>query len=105
MHVITNHGKTPAPTPIQTAPVGVTYPEAGVTAARPAIAPVIIPSVVGFLYFSESSTDQTSPAVAPAICVTANAFPARPDDFKALPALKPNQPNQSKPAPSTANGR
>src|SRR5512146_185610 len=91
--------------PMPIAPPGVTYPEAGVTAASPATAPVIMPSVVGFLYFIQSSSDHVTPATAPAMWVTANALPARPEAFKALPALKPNQPNHSRPAPNTAYGR
>ena len=39
------------------------------------------------------------------MCVVTKALPASPLAARALPALKPNQPNQSRPAPSTANGR
>ena len=43
-------------------------------------------------------------AAAAAVCVVTNAFAATPFAASADPALKPNQPNQSSPAPSTVNG-
>ncbi len=85
--------------------MGVTKPAAGVTAASPATAPVIMPSVVGFLCISQSRMDQVSPAAAPATCVATKALAASAPAPRALPALKPNQPNHSSAAPSTANGR
>src|SRR5256885_634103 len=42
-----------------------------------------------------------SAAIAAAVFVTTNAFAARPPAVIALPALKPNQPNQSSEAPRT----
>ena len=90
---------------MQIAPIGVTNPAAGVIATRPATMPVIMPSVVGFLCLSQSSSAQVTPAAAAAMCVTTNALAARPFAPRALPALNPNQPNHSSPAPSTANGR
>jgi hypothetical protein len=44
-----------------------------------------------------------SAAVAAAVLVTAKAIAASPPDVSALPALKPNQPNQSNAAPTTVN--
>src|SRR5690349_17436363 len=79
----------------------VTYPAAGVMATSPATAPVAAPSTVGLPRCSHSINGQTRPAVAAAVCVVANATAARPLAVSALPALKPNQPNQSSPAPIT----
>ena len=64
-----------------------------------------MPSVVGLPNRIQSSTHQTMPAIAPAVCVFMNAVMARPSAPSALPALKPYQPNQSIAAPSTAIGR
>jgi len=47
---------------------------------------------------------QVSPATAPAMWVTMKALTARPPADKALPALKPNHPNQSRPARSRRRG-
>ena len=43
-------------------------------------------------------------AAAAAVLVTMNALAARPPALSAEPALKPNQPNHSSPAPSTVIG-
>ena len=94
-----------ATTPRPTAAIGLTKPEAGVTATRPATAPVIMPSIVGRLLNLQSSTAQVMPAAAPAMCVATRAPAASPPAARALPALNPNQPNHSRPAPSTASGR
>src|SRR6185436_16669017 len=74
-------------------------------ATSPATAPVIMPSTVGLDASCQSSSAHVSPAAAVATCVTTNALVASPPDASALPALNPNQPNHSSPAPSTANGR
>ena len=71
----------------------------------PATAPEITPSTVGFLLKIKSMTAQVSPAIAVAICVTTNALAANPLALRALPALNPNQPTHSRPAPTTANGK
>ena len=78
-----------------------TKPEAAVIVARPAIEPVIVPNMVGLPVKSHSRTAHVRPAVAAARCVTTRAWTARPFAASALPALKPNQPNQSRAAPST----
>ena len=44
---------------------------------------------------------QVRAAAAAAVLVTTKALAARPPAARALPALKPNQPNQSRAAPST----
>ncbi len=92
---------TPAVRPISSAPAGPTKPEAGVMVPKPATIPVTIPNTLGLPYLIHSITIQ---AIAPAeaeIWVTIIAIPASPFAPKALPALKPNQPTQSIPAPVT----
>src|SRR6266705_3096204 len=80
-------------------------PEAGVTPAKPAIAPVITPVVDGFsLLLLQESPIQTRADVADAICDTNNVLPARAPEVSALPALNPNQPNHNMAAPITASG-
>ena len=49
-------------------------------------------------------TIHASAPVAAPVCVTSIAMPALPFAASALPALKPNQPTQSMPAPSTVKG-
>ena len=46
-------------------------------------------------------TIQVKAAAAAAVLVATKALAARPPEVRALPALKPNQPNQSRPAPIT----
>src|SRR5215510_15464187 len=95
----------PATAPITRAAIGVTKPAAGVTATSPATAPDAAPSTVGFPREAHSVNIQASAADAVAVLVVVNACPARPLAASALPALKPNQPNQSRPAPITVRGR
>src|SRR5438270_638806 len=83
---------TPAATPIIKAPRGSTKPDAGVIATRPASAPEMIPSTLGFPFMTHSANIQARAAVAVAIWVTAIAMPAFPLAAVAEPALKPNQP-------------
>src|SRR5262249_37573359 len=70
-------------------------------ATRPATAPVTRPSTVGFPLWAHSMKTQARPAEAAAVLVTANATAASPLAPRALPALNPNQPNQSRAAPIT----
>ena len=91
--------------PIPTAPNTLTNPDAGVMDTSPATAPLIMPRSVGRELTSHSMTAHVNPAVAAAVWVTTNALVARPFAESALPALNPNHPNHSMPAPSTANGR
>src|SRR5215831_996218 len=83
------------------AAIGVTNPEAGVIATRPATAPIEAPSTLGFPLCSQLIVSQVSAAIAAAVFVTTNAETARPLAASAEPALKPNQPNHSSAAPST----
>src|SRR5207302_3070897 len=96
---------TPAAMPMMTAGVGITKPDAGVMATRPATAPEAMPSTLGFPLTVHSMNIQASAAAAVAICVTAIAIPARPSAATAEPALKPNHPTHSSDAPITVNTR
>src|SRR5271157_438348 len=72
-------------------------------AARPAIAPLAMPRDAGLPSFQLRNIQVRAPAAA-AVLVTTKALAARPFAANALPALKPNQPNQSMEAPSSAIG-
>src|SRR5208337_1324098 len=87
--------------PIAIAPMGVTKPAAGVIATSPATAPVAAPSTVGFLATIHSMKSHARAAMAVAVLVLMNALTASSFAASALPALKPNQPNQSRAAPTT----
>src|SRR5438128_9403352 len=76
-----------------------TKPGAGVIATRPATAPAAIPSTLGRPLWIQDTVSQVRPAIAVAVFVTTNALVARPPAARALPALKPNQPNQRSDAP------
>src|SRR6266545_1018845 len=78
-----------------------TKPDAGVIATRPATAPAAAPRTLGAPLCSQETVIQVSAAIAAAVFVTTNAFAASPPEASALPALKPNQPNQRSDAPST----
>src|SRR2546428_11643434 len=85
--------------------IGVTYPDAGVIATRPATAPEAAPSTVGLPRLIHSVNIQPSAAAAAAVLVAVNALAARPLASRALPALNPNHPTQSSAAPITVLGR
>src|SRR5437899_4531999 len=91
----------PATMPITSDPIGLTKPEAGVMATRPATAPETTPSTEGLPRVTHSANIQASAAVAVANCVTAIAMPALPLAAAAEPALKPNQPTHSSEAAVT----
>jgi hypothetical protein len=76
-----------------------TNPAPGVMATRPTTAPIQNPRTEGFLPFTTSKNIQLRPAAAAAVLVVANADTASAFAPKAEPALKPNQPNHSKPVP------
>src|SRR5215510_15100528 len=89
----------PAAKPITAAAHGATKPAAGVIPTRPATRPEATPSAVGFLRCAHSTATQArAPAAAPTWVFT-SASDASPPEVSALPALKPNQPNQRTPAP------
>src|SRR5258706_1347729 len=91
--------------PIGIAAIGVTKPHAGVMATRPATAPEAVPSIVGLPCRTHSAAIHPSAAAAAPVFVAVKALTASPDASSALPALKPNHPNQSNPAPITVSGR
>src|SRR5437016_91775 len=91
-------------TPIASAAGAVTYPAAGVIPTRPTTAPVAAPTAVIFPVRIESSTAHVRTAAAAAAFVFTNASAAVPFAASADPALKPNQPNQSSPAPIRTSG-
>src|SRR6202011_5466749 len=82
------------------APVGSTYPQAGVITTSPATAPEQNPSTLAFPRNTYSNIAQVKDATAVARVVVVNAFAAIPSAPSALPALKPYQPTQSIPAPT-----
>src|SRR5215471_4380329 len=91
--------------PMINAPVGLTKPEAGVIATRPATAPEIMPSTDGLPPIIHSENIQPRAAAAVAICVAAIAMPAFTFEVTAEPALKPNQPTHRSEAPMTLSTR
>src|SRR5512138_740490 len=96
---------TPAARPMARAPTGSTKPEAGVIATRPATHPDAAPRTVGLPRWIHSANTQESVAAAAATWVATKALTASSFAARALPALKPNQPNQRMPAPKTVIGR
>src|SRR5579872_350030 len=90
----------PAIKPMTIAGMGFTNPDAGVIATRPATAPEIAPNALGRPLAFHSARLQPAAAVAAAKCVATKALVAKDPDERALPALKPNQPTQSKHAPT-----
>src|SRR5258708_36992599 len=81
------------------ADLGETNPEAGVMATSPATTPLARPSAVGLPLCSHSAKSQERAAAAAATWEAVKAEPACPLLCRALPPLKPNQPNHSRPAP------
>src|SRR5215467_11707379 len=90
----------PAAIPIITAPLGATYPQAGVITTSPATAPEQKPSTLGFPRSAYSSIAQVNEATAVASVVLMNALAAIPSGASALPALKPYHPTHSNPVPT-----
>src|SRR5262245_53683397 len=91
------------PTPI--APIGDTLPHAGVIATSPATAAVAPPSAVGLPRCRTSTTAQATTAAEAAVLVFMNARAASGLALSALPALNPNHPVHSSPAPTRQSGR
>src|SRR6185295_13953471 len=91
--------------PTQIPPIGVTLPQAGVIATSPATAAVAPPSAVGLPRWSSSISAHATTAVDAAVLVLRNASAASGLALSALPALKPNQPVHSRPAPIRQSGR
>src|SRR5205085_1746975 len=70
----------------------------------PTTSAVAQPTAVGFPDRAKSSSIQTTIVPIGARNVVANARPAIGPAASALPALNPNQPNHSSPAPRSVNG-
>src|SRR5919197_2860591 len=94
----------PTANPIAKACSTLTYPDAGVIPASPAIAPFIAAMILGLCVLIQESATHTRAETAEAIWVTITVFPATPPEASALPALNPNQPNHKREDPSTAIG-
>src|SRR5574338_984440 len=94
----------PAAIPMIRDPIGPTKPEAGVIATRPATAPDAQPTMLGFPVWAQAINVHVSAAMPVAVFVTTHADTAIPSARTSEPALNPNQPNQSIPAPSTTIG-
>ncbi len=77
----------------------------GVIATRPATTPEAAPSEVAWPSRSFSTSSQPSAAAPVATCVLTQTSAAWPLAPSAEPALNPNQPNHSRPAPIMTNGR
>src|SRR5689334_21669902 len=90
--------------PSRIAFIGLIKPAAGVIATRPTTIAVAAPTAVGLPERIRSRNVQTTRVAAGANIVVTKARPAMPLAASALPALKPNHPNQSRPAPSSVNG-
>src|SRR5688500_7804665 len=73
-------------------------------ATRPTTAPIQNPNTDGFFPRITSQNSHDKPAAAAAVLVVANAYTPSEPAPTALPALKPNQPNQSKPVPINTYG-
>src|SRR5918999_46308 len=84
---------------MRTDAAGVTKPAAGVMATRPATAPIAAPSTDGVPLCSQLMVTHVMAAIAAAVLGVTNAVAAKPLAPSAEPALKPNQPNHSRPAP------
>ncbi|MNC88687.1 hypothetical protein D3C83_45280 [compost metagenome] len=95
----------PASVPMANAPGMPTLPAAGVMATRPATAPETAPSTDGLplKIHSPAIQDSTAQAVARKVLIKASA--AKLLASRAEPALKPNQPTQSRQAPIIVMGR
>src|ERR1700761_7632796 len=87
-----NQGIVPASTPMMTAPVELTQPQAGVMTTKPATAPEQNPSTLGLPFVIHSHIGQTNEATAVASVVVVNALAAVPSAPTSEPALKPYQP-------------
>src|SRR5438477_4288518 len=83
---------------------GPTKPLAGVIATSPATAPVAVAVALGFLCCAQLNIIHVRAAAAAAVLVTTKALAANGLAANALPALKPNQPNHKRAAPSRIKG-
>src|SRR5947207_15631903 len=84
--------------------IGPTKPAAGVMATRPTTMAVAAPTAVVLFDRTASRIVQTTRVAAGASIVAVKARAAMLFAASALPALNPNQPNHSRPAPRSVNG-
>ena len=91
--------------PTKIAPIGVTEEQDGVMATRPATTPDAAPSDVAWPSRILSVASQPSAAAPVATMVVTQTSAAWPLAASAEPALNPNQPNHSRPAPIMTSGR
>src|SRR5215213_209157 len=84
--------------------MGPTNPAAGVTATRPTTMAVAEPTAVGLPVRAISRNVQATSVPAGASMVVVKASAAIGFAPRALPALKPNHPNHSRPAPRSVKG-
>src|SRR6185436_16390151 len=90
--------------PSSSAFIGLMKPAAGVTATRPTTMAVAAPTAVGLPERMTSRIVHTDSVAAGASIVVTKTSPAIGLAATALPALNPNHPNQSTPAPRSTNG-
>src|ERR1700730_7401942 len=86
--------------PMTSAESGVTTQEAGVIAPKPATAPEMAPSTLGFPPRNHSAALHPTTAAAAPKWVATKALVARLPEPSALPALNPNQPTHNNEAPT-----
>src|SRR5688572_7082520 len=84
--------------------IGLMNPAAGVIATRPTTIAVAAPTAVGLPDRIRSNVVQMTSVAAGASIVVTKARLAIGPATSALPALKPNHPNQRRPAPRRTNG-
>lgn len=94
-HFVAMLQSPPERIPTMTEDHGFRYPDEGVAATSPAIVPEQNPTILHLRSIRKSSTHQTIPPKAAASIVFHMAKMARRFAPKALPPLKPSQPNQS----------
>src|SRR5271157_2787564 len=94
----------PAAAPMIMDANGPTYPAAGVIVASAQTAPTEMPTADGLPFLTQSVTIQLIAPAAAARFVTSRALAAKPSAARALPALKPNQPNHNMAAPKITKG-
>src|SRR3954464_11027861 len=91
--------------PTRIAPIGVTEEQDGVIATRPATTPEAAPREVAWPSRIRSVASQPSAAAPVATIVVTQTSAACPLADSAEPALKPNHPNHSRPAPAMTRVR
>ena len=95
----------PAISPMASAPSGLTAPQAGVMATRAEMSPEAAPMLLALPNLTRSTSAQTRRPAAPATSVFRKTTDAECPAVRAEPALKPNQPAHSSPAPTSTSGR